>query len=424
MLRSGDDYLAGIRDGRAVYIGKERVADVTDHPAFANAARMYAAMYDLKRADDMRDVLWVEDGGERIPAYFLKPCDRRDLEIRTAAHRAIAAFSHGLLGRSPDHVASSITGLAIGSSVFDRDGGEYAQRIEAYYRHARSGDLYLAYAILPPQGARKPELYQSADRNPPTLRVTAEDSAGRGAQRDEDAGDRCGVRRRALDRQHHPAGAEPGEGIGDLRGAGERARRCALGAQAVRRGAGDRVPQPALPPLRRIGLDDRLRRGARTLGARLRARQPRPFARHLCRDAGALHVEPPVERALRGQAQAAGRARLEDRPVERGARHPGGARGAGRSRLDGGGLWRHRRRPAPGLPADRERLCPRQPALHVCGDQLRGRALREDLRPGPHADGGRGVPDAGEHRRGRGPGARAGLRGTTGRRRTNPRRTA
>ncbi len=178
MLRTGDEYLAGIRDGRAVYIGKERVDDVTDHPAFANAARMYAAMYDLKRADDMRDVLWVEDGGARYPAYFLQPRDRRDLEIRTAAHRAIAAFSHGLLGRSPDHVASSVTGLAIGSSVFDRDGGGFSERIEAYYEHARAGDLYLAYAILPPQGARKPELYQSADRSPPTLRVTAEDSEG------------------------------------------------------------------------------------------------------------------------------------------------------------------------------------------------------------------------------------------------------
>ena len=68
MLRSGEDYLDGIRDGRAVYIGKERVGDVTDHPAFANAARMYAAMYDLKRADDMRDVLWVEEDGGRFPA--------------------------------------------------------------------------------------------------------------------------------------------------------------------------------------------------------------------------------------------------------------------------------------------------------------------------------------------------------------------
>ncbi len=178
MLRSGEDYLAAIRDGRTVYIGRERVDDVTRHPAFANAARMYAAMYDLKRAETARDALWVEDGGERYPAYFLQPRSRRDLEIRTAAHRAIAGFSHGLLGRSPDHVASSITGLAMGSSVFDRDGGGYAERIEAYYRRARSGDLFLAYAILPPQGARKPELYQSADRSPPTLRVTAEDDSG------------------------------------------------------------------------------------------------------------------------------------------------------------------------------------------------------------------------------------------------------
>ena len=178
MLRSGEAYLDAIRDGRAVYIGRERVGDVTDHPAFANAARMYAAMYDLKRADAMRDVLWVEENGGRFPAYFLQPRSRRDLEIRTAAHRAIAAFSHGLLGRSPDHVASSIAGLAIGSSVFDRDGGDYAKRIEAYYEHARSRDLYLAYAILPPQGARKPELYQSADKSPPTLRVTAEDNEG------------------------------------------------------------------------------------------------------------------------------------------------------------------------------------------------------------------------------------------------------
>ncbi len=178
MLRSGEDYLAGIRDGRAVYIGRERVGDVTEHAAFANAARMYAAMYDLKRAEDMRDVLWVERDGERFAAYFLKPRSRGELEIRSAAHRAIARFSHGLLGRSPDHVASSIAGLAIGSSVFDRDGGGFSERIEAYYQHARSRDLYLAYAILPPQGARKPELYQSADRSPPTLRVTAEDGEG------------------------------------------------------------------------------------------------------------------------------------------------------------------------------------------------------------------------------------------------------
>ncbi len=178
LLRTGAQYLDSVRDGRIVYVGKERVDDVTAHPAFANAARMYAAMYDLKCSPEMRETLSFEDGGERHSAYFLKPRDRDDLQLRTDAHRAIAAFSHGLLGRSPDHVASSITGLAMGADVFDRDGADFAKNIVAYHRHARDNDLFLSYAVLPPQGARKPELYQSEDRSPPTLRVTAEDDAG------------------------------------------------------------------------------------------------------------------------------------------------------------------------------------------------------------------------------------------------------
>jgi 4-hydroxyphenylacetate 3-monooxygenase len=178
LLRTGEEYLENIRDGRIVFIGKERVDDVTAHPAFANAARMYAAMYDFKRAPERRDHMTFEEDGERHSAYFLKPRNRAELELRTEAHRAIAAFSHGLLGRSPDHVASSITGLAMGAKVFDRDGADFAGNIEAYHRHIRDNDLYVTYAILPPQGARKPELYQSVDKNPPTLRVTAEDEAG------------------------------------------------------------------------------------------------------------------------------------------------------------------------------------------------------------------------------------------------------
>jgi 4-hydroxyphenylacetate 3-monooxygenase len=178
LLRTGEQYLESIRDGRVVYVGKERVDDVTAHPAFANAAHMFAALYDLKRAPEMRATMTFEDGGERHGAYFLKPRDRAGLELRCEAHRAIAAFSHGLLGRSPDHVASSITGLAMAAEVFDRDGADFAKNIEAYHRHARDNDLYLTYAILPPQGARKPDLYQSEDKSPPTLRVTAENDRG------------------------------------------------------------------------------------------------------------------------------------------------------------------------------------------------------------------------------------------------------
>jgi 4-hydroxyphenylacetate 3-monooxygenase len=47
MTRSGDDYQRGLRDGRAVFLNGERVADVATHPAFAAAIRTVAGLYDL-----------------------------------------------------------------------------------------------------------------------------------------------------------------------------------------------------------------------------------------------------------------------------------------------------------------------------------------------------------------------------------------
>ena len=48
MLRSGKEHLESLRDGRVVYIGNEKVDDVTAHPAFRNAAQTVAALYDMK----------------------------------------------------------------------------------------------------------------------------------------------------------------------------------------------------------------------------------------------------------------------------------------------------------------------------------------------------------------------------------------
>ena len=39
MLRSGKEHLESLRDGRVIYIGSERVNDVTQHPAFATPRR-------------------------------------------------------------------------------------------------------------------------------------------------------------------------------------------------------------------------------------------------------------------------------------------------------------------------------------------------------------------------------------------------
>jgi 4-hydroxyphenylacetate 3-monooxygenase len=174
MLKTGREHLEGLRDGRVVYIGSERVNDVTTHPAFRNAARSVAAMYDMKCAPENREAMSFEENGERFSLWFLRARSRQDLERRTALHRAIARMSHGLWGRSPDHVSSFVTGMSTNPSVF----GPYADNLLAYYEHMRRNDTYATYAVVPPQAARNPEFYVKQNLPIPTLRVVREDDDG------------------------------------------------------------------------------------------------------------------------------------------------------------------------------------------------------------------------------------------------------
>ena len=54
---NGAEYLASLRDGREVYIYGERVADVTQHPAFRNTARSIARLYDALHDPKTKAVL-------------------------------------------------------------------------------------------------------------------------------------------------------------------------------------------------------------------------------------------------------------------------------------------------------------------------------------------------------------------------------
>jgi 4-hydroxyphenylacetate 3-monooxygenase len=171
MLKTGSEHLEQLRDGRVVYIGAERVDDVTTHPAFRNGARSMAAIYDMKRAEPRFS---FAEKGEKYSAYFLRARSKGDLEKRTALHRAIADMSYGLLGRSPDHVSSFVTGMAMNPGVF----GKFSGNLLKYYEHMRHNDVYGVYAVIPPQAARNPEFYVKQNIPVPTLRVVREDDDG------------------------------------------------------------------------------------------------------------------------------------------------------------------------------------------------------------------------------------------------------
>jgi 4-hydroxyphenylacetate 3-monooxygenase len=177
MLRSGKEHLESLRDGRVVYVGSQKIDDVTTHPAFRNAAATVAAIYDMKADPGNRADLTYEEDGGRHSVYFLRARSRDDLQRRMIGHKRIADFTYGMFGRSPDHVASFVTGMVMNLAALKAPCAN-PDNVLRYYRHARDNDVYIAYAVVPPQAARDPSFYTRQNLPVPTLRVVREDDDG------------------------------------------------------------------------------------------------------------------------------------------------------------------------------------------------------------------------------------------------------
>ena len=150
MSRTGDDYLESLRDGRRVYVNGERVEDVTEHPAFAEAARSIATLYDIAASPEHRDLMTFRSPttGQPVNKAFLMPRTREDLAARRQAMVCWAEATYGIMGRSPDHVASILTGLALRADIYQRGGPEFSDaRAKSRIDSSR---LYIARATPGP----------------------------------------------------------------------------------------------------------------------------------------------------------------------------------------------------------------------------------------------------------------------------------
>src|SRR5215213_697036 len=175
MRITGPEKLKRMRDGRTVYIGKELVQDVTVHRAFAGGARSVAELFDRKAEGND---FWYEEDGHRHSIWWLRPRTREDLGRRMRASKALADMTFGFFGRSPDHIGSLVTGLAMQPDVLERLRARSGENLIRYYEHVRDNDIYLTYAVTPPSGLRSTEAAPGAKTSHPSLRVIREEDDG------------------------------------------------------------------------------------------------------------------------------------------------------------------------------------------------------------------------------------------------------
>ena len=117
------------------------------------------------------------DTGDRVSRAWQLPTSYQELLERRQALELWAGLHFGFMGRSPDHVASCLSGMVMGIELFDQHDRQRAQAVRDYYRHARDNDLFLSYVIVNPQADHAARAAGPADADL-ILGVVDQDHAG------------------------------------------------------------------------------------------------------------------------------------------------------------------------------------------------------------------------------------------------------
>ena len=153
-MRTGDEYIKTLNDGRTVLIDGEAVENVAEHPAFRNVIGTIAELFDIaaEPANGMQYHSEEIDGpANRV---FSIPRTPEELKLRRQAVERWAKHTHGWVGRSPDHVGTFFAAFGAHPEVFEDTEHDYAGNITRYYKRILAENLYVSYAIIPPQVSR------------------------------------------------------------------------------------------------------------------------------------------------------------------------------------------------------------------------------------------------------------------------------
>lgn len=179
MVKTGSHHLKSLQDKRSVFINGALVTDVTTHPAFRNSIQTVASLYDFQSApENVNTMTYVSPTtGDRVNRAWQLPTSYRELLDRRTALELWAGLHFGFMGRSPDHVASCISGMVMGIDLFEHHDPKRACAVMDYYRYARDNDLFLSYVIINPQADHSQPIDLQADPYQ-ILGVVDEDAGG------------------------------------------------------------------------------------------------------------------------------------------------------------------------------------------------------------------------------------------------------
>ena len=152
--RTGEEYLKGLRrTDRELWLGDERVDDVTTHPALAGAAQALADVFDRQHEFAAECLMPDPSTGEPVNVSHMIPRSKEDLQRRRHGLVRIAESTVGLMGRTPDYMNVTFAGFAGERSAWAGPEGrneEGVANLQAFQKQLAREDLSLTHTIIHP----------------------------------------------------------------------------------------------------------------------------------------------------------------------------------------------------------------------------------------------------------------------------------
>lgn len=151
-IRNGAQYLAGLRDGREIYIGGECVSDVTDHPAFRRGAQELARVYDAQFDAVFQPLLTFPSpaDGQPVSTSFLLARTAAEIEQRVKGESLRADLTYGLMGRLPDYMNAFVTDCAAIAYLLGHRNPEFGANAVKYWEYTRDNDIAMTHVLVDP----------------------------------------------------------------------------------------------------------------------------------------------------------------------------------------------------------------------------------------------------------------------------------
>ncbi len=154
-LRTPQQYIDSLKDGRTVFYRGEKVPDVTTHKVIAKAVKHACVDYEMAEDPATRDLAVVAEGTESYSRYFKIPSSIEDLLKRSQLIEASTARGKTLVPLVKEIGTDALFALhRIARQVDQKYETDTLRRVQAFYRHCRDNDLTMSVAQTDAKGDR------------------------------------------------------------------------------------------------------------------------------------------------------------------------------------------------------------------------------------------------------------------------------